>query len=127
MRVYTLKFPLEVVSKQDTFDTLDENSISEVVKFNIKSTILTSPGERRSDPDFGVRARSYLFSQNTEPLELLREEIITQVNRYVPYCIIEEVSITQEPEYQNSINIFMRFAIPQINKREIFELSISEL
>jgi phage baseplate assembly protein W len=127
MRVYTLKFPLEVVSKQDTFDTLDENSISEVVKFNIKSTILTSPGERRSDPDFGVGARSYLFSQNTEPLELLREEIITQVNRYVPYCIIEEVSITQEPEYQNSINIFMRFAIPQINKREIFELSISEL
>jgi phage baseplate assembly protein W len=127
MRVYTLKFPLEVVSKQDTFDTLDENSISEVVKFNIKSTILTSPGERRSDPDFGVGARSYLFSQNTEPLELLREEIITQVNRYVPYCIIEEVSITQEPEYQNSINIFIRFAIPQINKRDIFELSISEL
>ena len=127
MRVYTLKFPLEVVSKQDTFETLDENSISEVVKFNIKSTILTSPGERRSDPDFGVGARSYLFSQNTEPLELLREEIIAQVNRYVPYCIIEEVSITQQPEYQNSINIFMRFAIPQINKREIFELSISEL
>tara|TARA_B100000963_G_C22624975_1_gene671874 strand:+ start:834 stop:1217 length:384 start_codon:yes stop_codon:yes gene_type:complete len=127
MRVYTLKFPLEVVSKEETFDTLDENSISEVVKFNIKSTILTSPGERRSDPDFGVGARSYLFSQTTEPIELLREEIITQVNRYVPYCILDEVTISQEEEHQNAINILIKFTIPQINKRDIFELSISEL
>jgi phage baseplate assembly protein W len=127
MRVYTLKFPLEVVSKEETFDTLDENSISEVVKFNIKSTIMTSPGERRSDPDFGVGARSYLFSQDVGPIETLREDIIEQVNRYVPYCILDEVTISQEEQYQNAINILIKFTIPQINKRDIFELSISEL
>jgi phage baseplate assembly protein W len=127
MRVYTLKFPLEVVSKEETFDTLDENSISEVVKFNIKSTIMTSPGERRSDPDFGVGARSYLFSQDVGLIETLREDIIEQVNRYVPYCILDEVTISQEEQYQNAINILIKFTIPQINKRDIFELSISEL
>jgi phage baseplate assembly protein W len=127
MRVYTLKFPLEVVSKEETFDTLDENSISEVVKFNIKSTIMTSPGERRSDPDFGVGARSYLFSQDVGPIETLREDIIEQVNRYVPYFILDEVTISQEEQYQNAINILIKFTIPQINKRDIFELSISEL
>lgn len=127
MRVYTLKFPLEVVSKQETFDTLDEDSITEVVKFNLKSTILTSPGERRSDPQFGVGARSYLFSQDTELIEELREDIIQQASRYVPYCILDEVTINQDEEYQDRINILIKFTIPQINKRDIFELSISEL
>jgi septum formation topological specificity factor MinE len=88
---------------------------------------MTSPGERRSDPDFGVGARSYLFSQDVGPIETLREDIIEQVNRYVPYCILDEVTISQEEQYQNAINILIKFTIPQINKRDIFELSISEL
>jgi phage baseplate assembly protein W len=127
MRVYTLKFPLEVVSKGEIFDTLDENQIVEVVKFNIKSTILTAQGERRSDPDFGVGAKSYLFSQNIGAVESLREEIREQVNKYIPYCILDEITIDQPPEYDNSINILIKFTIPQINKQDIFELSISEL
>ena len=126
MPVYTLKFPLEVVSKRETFDVLDENSISEVVKFNIKSTILTSQGERRSDPDFGVGAKSYLFDFDTGNFEILREEIIEQVNKYVP-CVLNEVSVGTQEQDMNVISILIRYTIPQINKQDIFELTISEL
>ena len=127
MPVYTLKFPLDVVSKQDTFDVFDENNISDVVKFNIKSTILTSRGERRSDPDFGVGAKSFLFDFNAGNFEILREEIITQVNKYVPYCILNEVAVGTQEQDKNAISILIRYTIPQINKQDIFELTISEL
>ena len=127
MPVYTLKFPLEVVSKQDTFDVLDENKISEVVKFNIKSTILTSQGERRSDPEFGVGAKRFLFEFNNGSFEVLREQIIRQVNKYVPYCILDEVTIRSQEQNENAINILVRYRIPEINKQDIFEITISEL
>jgi hypothetical protein len=124
MPVYTLKFPLDVVSKRDTFDVLDENNIKEVVKFNIKSTILTCPGERRGDPNFGVCAKSYLFDQNVFDYSQLRTEILTQVQEYVPYCFIEDL-IVESDEDSNTLLITMTYVISEINKKDTFELSIS--
>ena len=124
MPVYTLKFPLSVVSKKDTFDVLDENNIKEVVKFNIKSTILTCPGERRSDPDFGVCAKSYLFEQNTHNYSNLRNEILSQVQEHVPYCFIEDLTIEASGD-SNTLLITMSYIISEINKKDTFELLIS--
>ena len=52
MKNYSIKFPLEVVPGRETFATIDESEISELIKFNIKSTLLTCPGERRDDLEF---------------------------------------------------------------------------
>ena len=65
---YTVKFPLEQTCKVDIFETLGEDQVEDVINFNIKSTILTFPGERRSDPDFGVGAKKFLFQYNTGQL-----------------------------------------------------------
>jgi phage baseplate assembly protein W len=127
MPVYTVKFPLDVVSKRDTFDVLGENDIAEVVKFNIKSTILTCPGERRSDPEFGACAKRFLFDFNNGQYETLREEIISQVNKYVPYCILDEVSVIASSENENAVNILVRYTIPDIDRQDVFEITISEL
>ena len=127
MPVYTLKFPLNVDSKRETFEVLDENNIADVVRFNIKSTILTCPGERRSDPDFGACAKRFLFNFNNGEYELLREEIIQQVNKYVPYCILDEVTVNDNTQNENAINILVRYTIPDLNKQDVFEITISEL
>ena len=124
MPVYTFKFPLEVVSERDTFETLDENNIKEVVKFNIKSTLLTCPGERRSDPNFGVCAKSFLFDLSNVSYENLRNEILSQVQEYVPYCFIEELTI-DIPDDMNTLSISLTYIITEINQRDTFELSIN--
>ena len=126
MRNYTVKFPLEVVSKSDTFETLNENNIEDVVKFNIKSTILTAPGERRGAPNFGVGARSFLFDFNTNNHEVLRQRIINQIREYVPYCKISAITVSSGENNPNSIFIRLQYTIPDIHKKDIFELTISQ-
>jgi len=125
MPTYTVKFPLEVVSKVDTFDMLDESNIKEVVKFNIKSTILTSPGERRGDPNFGVGAKTFLFDMENASYSILRSRILAQVQEYVPYCHIEELIVEVPEGVPNAINIKLKYIIAEINKVDNFELSLS--
>ena len=125
MPVYTVKFPLDIVGKRDTFDVYDENNIEEVVKFNIKSTILTCPGERRGDPDFGTCAKAYLFNNEMVGFEDLRANILKQVQKYVPYCAILELVVETPENIPNGLRIMMRYLIPNINKKDIIELILS--
>ena len=125
MPVYTVKFPLEVVPKVETFDVLDESNIKEVVKFNIKSTILTCPGERRGDPEFGVCAKGYLFNNQTEDFEDLRNSIINQIRKYIPYCIIEALDVSTAENNPNGLLIRLEYSIPDINQEGVFELILS--
>ena len=125
MPIYTVKFPLNVVSKRETFDVYDETSIEEVVKFNIKSTILTCAGERRGDPDFGVCAKGYLFDSKLSDFTKLRTNILNQIRKYIPYCLVEEI-IVEPPESDiNGLYIKLQYSIPDINKKDVFELILS--
>jgi len=125
MPVYTVKFPLDVVSKRDTFEVYDETNIEEVVKFNIKSTILTCPGERRGDPDFGACAKSHLFENALNGFGGLRSKILQQIQRYVPYCLVEELMVESAENAPNALYIMIRYSIPDINKKDVLELILS--
>ena len=125
MPTYTVKFPLEVASKVDSFKMLDETEIKEIVKFNIKSTILTAPGERRGDPNFGVGARTFLFDMENASYSVLRQRILSQIQEYVPYCFIQELFVEIPENVPNAINIKLKYIIAEINKVDNFELSLS--
>ena len=61
---------------------------------NLKMIILTSPGERVMEPNFGVGIRGYLFAQNTPgTLETIRRSIVEQVATYLPYIIIRNLQV----------------------------------
>ncbi len=127
---YTVKFPLEQGgAKTETFETLGEDEIVDVINFNIKSTILTHPGERRSDPDFGCAAKTFLFSYNSGQLqdfEQLESNIINGINEYVPYIIIDNTLVTTTEDSPNAIKIVIQYTIPNIKKHARFDLIISE-
>ena len=60
---YSPKLPLQ-------YDSIDgyyklNKTLHEVMKQNIKMVVLTSPGERMMQPDFGVGLRNYLFEQDS--------------------------------------------------------------
>jgi len=126
---YTVRWPLIIASKEDTFETFGSDEIAKVINFNIKSTILGSPGERRSDVNFGVGARKYLFQYNSSQVsdfEELGDEIIKQLTEYVPYIIIDDLSILVSEESANAIKIALQYTIPERNMSAIFELLVSE-
>jgi phage baseplate assembly protein W len=126
MKNYSIKFPLEVVPGRETFATIDESEISELIKFNIKSTLLTCPGERRDDLEFGVCAKKYLFDFfSSSETGNLRSAILNQLNEYVPYCFIESVDVQAPEDDPNSLKITVRYEITDIGKKDIFELLLS--
>ena len=126
---YTVKWPLQVNPKEETFDTLGENDVVSVINHNIKSTILTHKGERRGDPNFGVGAKQYLFKYNDSQLEEFDEltsNITAQVREYVPYIIIDDIQVLIGDVSPNSIKISIQYTIPAIKKPARFDLIISE-
>jgi phage baseplate assembly protein W len=62
---------------------------------NLKHLILTAPGERLMDINFGVGLRNYIFEQNDViTRDEISENIGDQVSKYLPYVQIDEITFT---------------------------------
>jgi phage baseplate assembly protein W len=60
---------------------------------NLKMLILTIPGERMMDVDFGVGIPKYLFENNDNVVRAeIKARLYEQVNTYLPYIDILEVN-----------------------------------
>jgi len=68
-------------------------TLGDVAKQNMKTIVLTAPGERIMHPDFGVGARNYLFDTSANAYQSLNAKIIEQVRRYLPFVEIINVSL----------------------------------
>jgi|TARA_E500000305_G_scaffold111522_1_gene125094 phage baseplate assembly protein W len=79
--------------KESGFSLLE--TYDEVATQNLKMLVLTSPGERMMDPDFGVGARRFLFEQMTEDtFQAFKSRLMQQQQKYLPYISIEDVRFT---------------------------------
>jgi len=87
---------------------------------NLKMVILTSPGERIMEPEFGVGVRNYLFAQNSPGLSSqLRDRISQQVSKYLPYISLNNLqvfspSISGDTD-NTRLNIIINYSIPAAN------------
>jgi phage baseplate assembly protein W len=65
-----------------------------MAKQNIKMIILTAPGERIMNAEFGVGIRNYLFQQNTASTQAqIKTSIQSQVAKYLPYITLDKIEI----------------------------------
>jgi len=69
-------------------------TVREAIKQNMKMLILTVPGERVMEPDFGVGLRRWLFRPLTpQTFEEIATAIRQQVNQYLPFVGFRGISI----------------------------------
>ena len=108
-------------------------SIKGMVKQNFKMLILTSPGERVMEPEFGVGIRAYLFEQLTEEVFVrIRTRITEQVATYMPYVNIIDLafnSTAQGPrtalDYdENYLGLSITYEIETIGVVEVLDVLI---
>tara|TARA_R110002110_G_scaffold292435_1_gene506523 strand:- start:81 stop:470 length:390 start_codon:yes stop_codon:yes gene_type:complete len=119
---YTIKFPLEI--SVDDIGYKSEFEFAEVVKFNIKSTLLTCPEERISNPDFGVCLRRIIFELPTPNLiSTLRARIANQIKTHVPYVNLVKNQIAFSPD-QQTLNIKLTYTILELQATDTFETSV---
>ena len=82
----TPKFPLNF-DEINLYESTDD--IKEITKFHVKNIVLTNPGEKISDPNFGVGARRYLFENlNDQTIAGLSSRIRSQIRRYASHVQI---------------------------------------
>ncbi len=117
-----VKLPLFIDSVDGAYAL--SKDMEELAQQNLKTIILTSPGERIMTPDFGVGIRDYLFEQNTPGIqEAIRVAIQQQVAKYAPYIVIEDLVVSSpnvigalpNEKDQTRINIFIQFRVPGAN------------
>ena len=97
MKGISPKFPLMI---DNTFGTYALNqTYHDVVKQNFKNLILTSPGERVMDINFGVGLRHYFFEPMTRSITSeITSNIKEQAKVYMPFLTISSVDYSAGEE-----------------------------
>ena len=87
-------------------------TLDEVAQQNIKMIVLTNPGERVMEPDFGVGIRNFLFEQETPFLvSEIQTRIGTQVEKYAPFVKIRELNIDIDSD-NGFLSVEIKYAVP---------------
>ena len=116
------KFPLRF---KERLGFEDVGSTKELVLFHLKNLLLTSPGEKISDPEYGVGLKRFLFEQMTpETIGEIEDRIISQIGQKLSYIEIIGVSVTPFEE-TNKMQIKIQFSIENVLENEILDLEIA--
>jgi len=84
------KLPLATSSEDGKY--VLNKTLKEAVAQNLKHLLLTIPGERIMNPDFGVGLKTFLFRENSVSLyNEIRARIDTQVGKYMPFVRIQDI------------------------------------
>jgi phage baseplate assembly protein W len=102
-------------------------NISEVAKQNLKMIVLTNPGERVMDADFGVGLKRYLFElSNTQIKQVIRQKIIDQVSKYLPYVRVDNVNVASSRSNPNTLGVRIEYSIPSSGlRRQTMDIKVS--
>ena len=103
-----LSFPL----RRDKFNdfAMTKNSLQQA-QHNLKNLLLTYPGERVGQPEFGSRLRELCFEQLDDDLpDKIEEEVKRAVSVWLSYInIIEIVTLTEEGD-KNKIFVRIKYS-----------------
>ena len=99
----------------------NNHTIETVALQNLKMLILTAPGERIMEHNFGVGIRNFLFEQNTNATySTIKTKIIKQAREYLPFLEIVSVDFDSDRNNEqfiaNGLLITIKFIITPIGK-----------
>ena len=92
MATFQLKLP---IAKASEYGFQHIKSVQSSIWQDLKCLMLTIPGEKINDPEFGVGLQTYIFEQNSSLLINELKIVITEkINRYMPFINIENIFFT---------------------------------
>ena len=103
-----LSFPLRADNNNDF--ALTKTSLQQS-QHNLKNLLLTYPGERVHQPEFGSRLRALCFEQLDDSLPTrIEEEVRRAVSNWLPYINIIEVQTLTSDSDTNSIYVTVKYS-----------------
>ena len=101
-----IRFPLDHSPEGFFYKT---KTVLEQSKANLQNLLLTTPGERIFQPEFGSQLKSIVFEQGEDIPNRIEEAIRSAVDIYLSYINIENVFTTQQ---DNEVNVSIEFSVP---------------
>ena len=108
-------------------------SYKDEVKQNFKNLLLTSPGERMMNPDFGVGLRRFLFEPRQHAIPAIRQRIEAQIRKYLPFIRVNKVQfdsglpLDEIANESKIVSIMIEYDIPGLNVSSILLLQGDEV
>jgi phage baseplate assembly protein W len=111
-----------------TRDSADGFTVLKTIKHtlsqNLKMLILTNPGEKVMDVNYGVGINSYLFSSQPHQLKSeIEAKIKEQVKTYMPVITILEIDFKEQLE-RNTLAMSIIYRIPDLNTKDILTFAL---
>lgn len=117
------KLPLSI-NKTDVGYDLNKN-LKQSIHQNFKHLLLTSPGEKVFDPNFGVGLKRFLFEQSSEQFESdVISRINQQVSRYMSFLQIKKITVKRSPDY-NRASLSIEYGVASLSISNILSLDIA--
>jgi len=115
---YGLRYPFTNDNTDNVYmDTND--SYAEGIKSQVVHVILTPRGQKLRDPDFGTSLIDYIFGpKDTNTLGQVKNEITTQLGRYVPAVQFKDISVYSDEQEDNGIIVSISYTLKIGNKTE---------
>ena len=110
---YSPQFPLQIDNEVGAYALT--HTLREVASQHFRNLLLTSPGERVMDNNFGVGLRQYLFQPNTASLRnIIATRMRDQASQYLPYMVINTVVFNEAAAANGELllKIAVNFSIP---------------
>ena len=101
-----IRFPLDHSPEGFFYKT---KTVLEQSKANLQNLLLTTPGERIFQPEFGSQLKSIVFEQGPDIPNRIEEAIRSAVDKFLEYINIENVFTTQQ---DNQVNVSIEFSVP---------------
>ena len=100
--------------------------LKSVFKQNLKTLILTEPGERVMDSSYGVGIRKFLFENFSQSLlSNIDSKIREQARTYIPAINILQINFDTSGIDRNTINIAILYSIPGVGARDSLSVPVN--
>tara|TARA_R110002073_G_scaffold142206_5_gene293981 strand:+ start:972 stop:1346 length:375 start_codon:yes stop_codon:yes gene_type:complete len=103
------------------------SNLKALLRQNLKMLILTAPGERVMEPDFGVGLRNYLFTNFGEDVPVvISTKIREQVRIFMPIIDLIDIQFDTSSTAQdtNSLGIRIIYSVPDVGVEDLLDLTI---
>jgi phage baseplate assembly protein W len=92
----------------------------EEIKQNFKNLLLTVPGEKMMNPEFGVGLRNFLFEPRDNATVTIRQTIQEQIDRYMPFIRNLRLNFDSNKDKEflkdsNILSLTIIYDIPSLN------------
>ena len=122
MSSFGVALPL-VKDSSDGFRMLKK--AKDVLRQNFKMLILTNPGERVMDPEFGVGIKQFLFENfGHGTYQQIDTKIRSQAATYIPSITIQEINFGESGIDAALLSMRITYIIPAIAESDLLEFTI---